>query len=313
MEKFLLLVTVSALGILGFMADNAVANSKGCITVQGITVCGSDIPDNPTIVCSGDACDSGANADPPTPPDTPGSVTDDNNDPDAQLPPTATTITTTPVVVPPTARPPSYCEVTPTADIGVINTAGASSYGLGSMVNYTLDVFNSGSPECNATDVSLNDSLPPQMELLSAEQVTTTQGACSVVGGVGNQTISCSFSTLSAGQHVMVSIVARADSPGTLTNRACVGTTTVSDPNVVDNQCSSATIAISNTATSPNNSHSHRLTQARGTVKAQGLLWDGRTFRSTDEFAGWLSARGASWERFIANHPSAAAGLIDRG
>jgi hypothetical protein len=131
-----------------------------------------------------------------------------------------------------------------------------------------------------------------------------------VTGGVGNQLVTCSFGTLQPNQHVSVTIDVRADSVGSAASVAGVSTS-VSDSNVGDNQQSTATVQV---AASPGNSAVHlRMSQSRETVRAQGLLWDGRVFRSTDEFAGWLGIRGSTWDRFATNHPAAAAGLNDRG
>jgi hypothetical protein len=176
------------------------------------------------------------------------------------------------------------------------------------MVNYTMDVFDNG--PCSAPDASFTLQVPPQLELLSPNQVNTSVGSCAVTGGVGSQLITCLFGTLEKDQHVSVSVSVRADLLGSTNAHAEVGTT-VSDWNVGDNQRSDVTVSVS---ASPNQSAAHqRMSQSRETVRTQGLLWDGRTFHSTDAFAGWLSARGSSWDRFAQNHPAAAGGLNDRG
>lgn len=212
----------------------------------------------------------------------------------------------------PTPPPPSYCEATPTADIGVTAVSRLSQYTVGSVVNYAVEVFNNG--PCSASDAALTFKVPPQLELLSPDQVSVSQGECAVTGGVGSQLITCLFGALESDpndNHVSVGVSVRADSLGSATAEAGVSTA-VSDWNVGDNQRSSPTITV--ISSSPNQSAAHqRMSQSRETVRAQGLLWDGRVFRSTDEFAGWLSARGGGWDRFETNHPAAAAGLNDRG
>ena len=303
--KIILTCTVLFLAMLGATVQQANAASKGCITVQGQTQCGPDIPDNPTPVCADQAtCDTGAGVQPDTPDESPGTVTDDDNDPDAQNPPAGGddgSGTAVPVQ-------PSYCESTPSADIGVTASSSEAKYTVGSMVHYTVDVSSNG--PCPAPGAALTFQLPQHLELLSPAAVSTSVGDCSVTGGVGSQLITCQFGSLDLQQHASVSVEARADSVGTAEAEAGVSTS-VADWNVGDNQRSEVTIAI---AASPKRSAVHpRMSQSRETVRAQGLLWDGQTFRSTDEFAGWLGARGSSWDRFETNHPAAASGLNDRG
>lgn len=259
---------------------------------------GTTDPDNPTGTNAGNPT-GGATA-PPV----------DNPNPEPPAKPDNPVATPTPTVTAP--PPPSYCEATPTADIGVTAVSGLSQYTAGSMVNYTVDVFNNG--PCSAPDATLTFKVPSQLELLSPNQVSVSQGECAVTGGVGSQLITCSFGALEADpnvNHVSVAVSVRADSLGLATAEAGVSTT-VSDWNVGDNQRSNPTITV--ISASPASPAAHqRMSQSRETVRAQGLLWDGRVFRSTDELAGWLIGRGGSWDRFDTNHPEAAAGLKDRG
>jgi hypothetical protein len=176
------------------------------------------------------------------------------------------------------------------------------------MVDFAMDVFDNG--PCSAPDASFTFVVPPQFELLSPDQVSTGAGSCAVTGGVGSQLITCRLGTLDKDQHVSVNISVRADKPGPADARAEVGTS-VADWNVGDNQRSEAAVTVS---ASPNRSAARpRMSQSRETVRAQGLLWDGRTFRGIGEFAGWLAAHGGSWKRFAKNHPAAALGLNARG
>lgn len=276
MKRTLLLLVLGALGAVCAVAVTAMAASKGCVTVQGTTVCGPDIPDNPTVVCTGDACDSDANGDPVTPPDAGGNVTDDNNDPDAHSPlspgggsvgggtnpgPPDTTGTTTTTEATATTEsvaapaPASDCDVSPSADIGVTAKVDTQQYTIGSMVQYSVDAFNDGSRgACPAPDATLTFQVPPQLELLSANGVSASNGSCAVTGGVGSQLATCSFGTLGPGQHVNVSVTARADTVGSATATAGVSTT-VPDPNVGGNQRSSVTVTV--TAPSSNTSTEH--------------------------------------------------------
>ncbi|HEU5005303.1 MAG TPA: DUF11 domain-containing protein [Candidatus Saccharimonadales bacterium] len=138
-----------------------------------------------------------------------------------------------------TYPPPSYCQATPSADVGVVKTADKSSLAIGDMVTYTVDVFNNG--PCDAPNVTFSDVLPSQLELLNPQAVSDSR--CSITGGVGSQTINCNFGTVATGQHIKVTVAARADTAGTVSNKACVGTT-VADWNVGDNQCSTSTVTV---------------------------------------------------------------------
>ena len=295
MSKILLLVVAfSVLVVGGTAAQKAVATGKGCVTVQGITACGPDIPDNPTLICTdASSCDSGANNDPQAPVEATGDVTDDPPVDDPQAPATdttgdttqpgsATSTTTGTATVPGTtvsdsvtvAPKPSFCEATPTADVGVSNSLAGGDITQGSMVSYSLDVFDSKSPECSAPNASLSDQLPPQLELLSVGAVTTEQGSCQVEGGVGNQHITCSFGTLDAGQHVKVSITARVDKTGTVSDQACVESSST-DPNRGDNQCSTAvftTTPVTPSSTSTNQAEPQPVQQQpKGAVRLPPL------------------------------------------
>lgn len=255
---------------------------------------GTTDPDDPTGTDTGNPTDGA----PAPPADNPPSIPPTGkDDPRATPIPTETT-----------ASPPSYCEATPSADIGVTASSSDARYTVDSMVRYTVDVSSNG--PCPAPDAALTFEVPQRLELLSPSAVSASAGDCLVTGGVGSQLITCQFGSLDVQQHASVSVEARADSVGTAKAEAGVSTS-VADWNVGDNQRSEVTIAI---AASLNQSAVHqRMSQSRETVRAQGLLWDRRTFRSTDEFAGWLNARGGDWDRFEANHPAAAGGLNDRG
>lgn len=196
--------------------------------------------------------DPGTSDGSPQPTDTT-SVTDDGTtQPSPTTPTTTTTAADTTTSDPVTTAPPkpSYCEATPTADVGVSSSVSGGNIVQGSMVSYSLDAFNGNSPQCSALNTSLSDQLPPQLEVIGV--VTTEQGDCRVEGSVGSQLITCSFGTLSAGQHVRVGFTARVDKTGTVSNTACVESS-AADPDVGDNQCSAATFTTA-PATSSNTS-----------------------------------------------------------
>jgi len=333
--KLFLIFAMVLLGLGAAQAETSHASGKGCITIQGVTQCGDDIPNDPTPVCNDPAsCDSGANSDPTPPDEAGGTVTDDDNTPDAQTPPTGTTSTesgggstptepttqstttesTTTVtytteappettLVAPAPPPLSYCQLTPTADIGVAASSATRDYTVGQMVNFTLDVFDNG--PCEAASSALTFQLPKQLELLSPSAVVSPEGTCDVTGGVGSQLVTCAFGTVTLGHHLGVNVSARADNPGTATAVAGVSTT-AADPNVGDNQISEVTIVVS--TASPN--RAKHLSQSVNQVVAQGyLVWDNAHFSAWGLFMSWLSARGGSTGQFQSRHPVAAEGL----
>jgi uncharacterized repeat protein (TIGR01451 family) len=115
---------------------------------------------------------------------------------------------------------------TPPADIGVTKADSPDPVSVGSNLTYTLVVTNHGpGPAPNA---QLSDTLPAGVTFLS---VSTTLGSCSFAAG----TVSCGFGTMSLNQSATVTIVVRVDQAGTIVNTAGVATS-VSDPNVANNQ-----------------------------------------------------------------------------
>jgi hypothetical protein len=107
--------------------------------------------------------------------------------------------------------PPPYCVATPTADIGVTANADQPSYVVGSMVNYTLDVFvvREGRTYCTANDARLAFQVPPQLGLNSIA-ASTEQGRCEVSGAL----VTCYFGSIDADNHVKVNVSAKADTVG---------------------------------------------------------------------------------------------------
>jgi hypothetical protein len=89
----------------------------------------------------------------------------------------------------------------------------------------------------------MTDILPTGVTFLS---FTTTKDSCSRSGGA----INCSFGTLDVGAVVIVTIVVRADTAGTITNTAGVGTT-VADPDVGNNQVATAITTVQGPFTPP--------------------------------------------------------------
>lgn len=124
-----------------------------------------------------------------------------------------------------TASPP-----TPPADIGVTKADSPDPVSVGSNLTYTLVVTNHGPGP--APDAQLSDTLPAGVTFVS---VSTTLGSCSFSAG----TVRCAFGTMSLRESATVTIVVRVDQAGTIVNSAGVSTS-VSDPNVANNQVATA-------------------------------------------------------------------------
>lgn len=134
---------------------------------------------------------------------------------------------------PPTAVPP--------ADVGVTKVDAPDPVAVGSNIAYTMVVTNHGPG--HAPDAALSDVLPAGVTFVSA---STTLGSCSFAAG----TVRCSFGTLAVGQSATVTLVVRADQAGTIVNTAGVSTS-VSDPNVANNQVATAVTTVQGPFTPP--------------------------------------------------------------
>lgn len=115
--------------------------------------------------------------------------------------------------------------VNPTANISVTKSGSSSSIQYGQNVTYTVTVTNNG-PN-NATGVTMTDTLPSGLVLVSA---TPSQGSCS-----GTTTITCTLGALNNGNSATVTIVAQASSSGVDwvvddDTSACAYTGTVNNP-----------------------------------------------------------------------------------
>ena len=52
--------------------------------------------------------------------------------------------------------------------------------------------------------------------------------------------------------------------------------------------------------------------QSASTVRAQGLVWAGKRFRTKAQFSAWLASKGSSWAGFARQHPALAQALAAR-
>ena len=130
---------------------------------------------------------------------------------------------------------------TPPADIGVTKVDSPDPVSVGSNLTYTLVATNHGPGA--APNAQLSDALPAGVTFLS---VSTTVGSCAFSAG----TVRCSFGTLALGQSATVTIVVRVDQAGTIVNSAGVATS-VSDPNVANNQIATAVTTVQGAFTPP--------------------------------------------------------------
>jgi large repetitive protein len=111
------------------------------------------------------------------------------------------------------------------ADLSVSQTAVPSTTIVGEEISYRVTVTNLG-PN-SATGVVLTNSLPAGITLLSA---TVSRGTHTTSPGL----IRANFGNLTSGGTARLDFVARAISPGTLTNRASVGSSDF-DPDLANN------------------------------------------------------------------------------
>lgn len=113
--------------------------------------------------------------------------------------PTTTAAKTPPKPVAPPPPPARFIltgSVTPSAGVTI-----------GSTVDYTYSVWNTGSQAATAT---LTDLLPPQLIPIEAD---AGQGSCS-----GTQSVSCSLGSIAAGQTVVVTIATQVGQVGSSSN-----------------------------------------------------------------------------------------------
>jgi uncharacterized repeat protein (TIGR01451 family) len=130
---------------------------------------------------------------------------------------------------------------TPPADMGVTKSDAPDPVAVGSNITYTLVATNHGPGQ--APNAALSDVLPAGVTFVSA---ASTVGSCSFASGA----VRCSFGTLDVRQSATVTIVVRADQAGTILNTAGVSTS-VSDPNVANNQIATAVTTVQAPFTPP--------------------------------------------------------------
>ena len=102
----------------------------------------------------------------------------------------------------------------PRADLSINKAVTSAEFKAGQQATYTLTAINSGSAD--ATNVTVTDTIPPPLTLVSA---TPSQGTCT-----GNPAVTCSLGTIPGGQAATVTIVVDIPSSaaGVVSNTAVV-------------------------------------------------------------------------------------------
>jgi uncharacterized repeat protein (TIGR01451 family) len=91
--------------------------------------------------------------------------------------------------------------------LSIVQTADAASVAAGSAIGFTVQVSNSGGVGTGtATSVTLSDPLPSGRLNWSISPAYSGPGTCSIVGGAGSQTLSCTFGNLAPGASASVHV-----------------------------------------------------------------------------------------------------------
>ena len=118
------------------------------------------------------------------------------------------------------------------ADLAITKMGPSGALTPNATITYTIAVTNNGPG--TAGEVTVTDTLPSSETFVSA---TPSQGTCS-----GTTTVTCSLGSLANGGTATISLVARINSGGTVTNTATV-TSTSPDTNPANNTAS-ATVTV---------------------------------------------------------------------
>jgi large repetitive protein len=105
-------------------------------------------------------------------------------------------------------------------DLSIAKSVDRETATIGDTVTYTVTVANAG--PAAATGVTTHDVLPPEVSFAT---VTSTQGTCT-----SGPVVDCALGTLAVGGTATITITARAETAGTVTNAATVAGG-VFDPN----------------------------------------------------------------------------------
>ncbi len=110
------------------------------------------------------------------------------------------------------------------ANLAIQKTLISPAAVIGSQVVFTITVTNNG--PSTATNVTVNDTLPAQLDFVSA---VPSQGTCNAASPVA-----CTLGPIINGASATITLTARVIAPGTFTNTATVSATE-GDPSTLDN------------------------------------------------------------------------------
>lgn len=123
------------------------------------------------------------------------------------------------------------------ADLSVVKTDSADPVTTGSQFTYLITVSNAG-PD-SATGVSIEDTLPNEVDFVSASVPTYAEGRCDVQG---SRRVTCTLGTIASGGTGSASIVVRAGRDGTAINTARATAASPNDPVTGNNEDSEQTV-----------------------------------------------------------------------
>jgi uncharacterized repeat protein (TIGR01451 family) len=125
----------------------------------------------------------------------------------------------------------------PAADIDVTMTDAPDPARRNQSLIYTITVANQGHSTANS--VTLVDTLPKGINFGT---VAATQGSCSF--NSTKKEVTCSLGNIASGNNVIVTIVVKPTSLGTITNTATAQAQSPPDPNTNNNKATATTVVL---------------------------------------------------------------------
>jgi uncharacterized repeat protein (TIGR01451 family) len=127
----------------------------------------------------------------------------------------------------------------PVADAAITGSANPTTVAVGAPVTFTFTVTDNGPSDLSG--VMFTDTLPTGLTVQSA---VPSQGSCTTAPGPTGTTVTCNVSPIANGAKATVSIIAKANATGSITNTGSV-TANETDPNPANNSAS-AIITVNN-------------------------------------------------------------------
>jgi uncharacterized repeat protein (TIGR01451 family) len=124
------------------------------------------------------------------------------------------------------------------ADVAIVKAVGPNSIGNGELTNYSFTITNNG--PATATNVLVSDTLPASL-LYSSSAWSSNVVACAY--NSGTTTFTCSVSSLPVGNTVTVTLIAQANTTGTIPNTMSIASADQTDP-VASNNSSTANLSV---------------------------------------------------------------------